>query len=1519
MHSGGIADKIGNRFEATWIMRHLLQLIDGRALSVTIEKLGGEGAGFEFSLSRGSTIEWHQSKRQSSSNWTVNRLIAEGVLGHFKAKIESDSAATCLFVSTDPVRPLKSLKEKLPAAQDVRQFEQSLSDIQQTEWQLLKEALELGSEATFDWLARCEFVTFPERELVSTLEAELSRWFGDEPLKVMGLLRRWIEDDVNFNRPLGRADLLDHLETLSVTLKQYEFDRTIPGKLVAANRGYGDSYRPIGAGLFEIEREETGRLLDAIEDDDGPPRIALAGGAGSGKSAIIRKVLARLAESPRRVLAMRLDQVGQIATLADLGNVALDVADSPAVVLEQVAQGRPAVLIIDQADAVSEMSGRATEVRAVMLRLLRQAAYYPHVKIIFSCRTFDLDNDHEFRAIADPETCTRIDVGPLRWNEDVGPVLSRLGIGVGKAGTKIQALLCQPIGLTIAAELARDGPLDLGHVEHISQLYEELLKQRERELLGRNPPPWALFDVLTAIARTMSEREELAVPVMVLDRYSGAVDRLQQAGLIMAHGRKIALMHETLFDYLHARAFVGDGKKLPEFLLSAEQTLFRRTQVRQILAMERDLDRPAYLAHLQFILTDERVRPHVRDLVLRWIATIPDPTIEEWSILLASEASEHSLPRHCGRVIYGSPGWIALLEREAILSSWFDEAENDDLAWALRSIEMIAKDAESLAVRILRSFADRRPDRLAYILRAFVWFQPDRPMPKLAELLLEALAQCDQESFETLGESPFHLADGWIKHSPEEAGRLYAAVLDSWYRLHDEGTPFGDDHHRLHGDFYHFGDLAEADAVIALRSIFPAMRIAMERTSIGDAAPFEDRNWHDRSRDLGDGPHAIDFLDIVRGSLQKIASETPGKVPELLAALDPGQHMTALHLLLEAVGANGDLAPLLAEQIDNPGLFDAGWYMARAYSAGKAIAASWPFLDSVDRDRLAARLLRHFPEQRSALQYFKESNAEPVEGNFPPETYKSWARYSLEASGYDQWSTLHQMQEVELSPALSRRFTELTRKFKDREPRTPSGTISGSVRSPIAPERAAKMNDRAWMSAMATDWSKGRTFAHGYFRGDAGDLARVLDEEVKKDPERFLALYWHLPPKTPEVFLRAILNGVVDANRGIDDVDALITRLERDGPGRPDEAIFLRLIERKSGAEPGPVALAKLHAIAASGDGRKSGGRVRGGQKRQPDPLYKIAMDEGSLLEWSGRHSNRGKALTILRERAWTGQAEFDDASYLVDKLIEEQAPAHLLALIGAFAQAAIKHGEKARAADWLAAVAARAPLALANDLARRALLWLDRTDHTAAAPIFRTLLRGKHRGMSALAAALIMLRSIDEPRWDLERLDILDGNVQWRCAAAHVISGEVSKDHRDESLNALLASFFSDRSVIVRRVAADVFRRLDTRAMAIHSDLYRSYLSTRYFSGERTYFLYRLEDAPAELDALVLELIELVAAKSQTQKGSDAGYRLWEPLLRIYTSNSFDFAIRERCLDVIDLLVTRGVYGADKLQDALR
>ncbi len=118
MIPGGIADKLGNRYEAKWLVRCLMDVIDGnKANWLNFESVETEYQGFEFAIARGEITEWHQTKVNApSGNWTLNALKKEGVLKAFSNRLLTDNNAHCFFVSQDNAKDIRTLTEKARTA-----------------------------------------------------------------------------------------------------------------------------------------------------------------------------------------------------------------------------------------------------------------------------------------------------------------------------------------------------------------------------------------------------------------------------------------------------------------------------------------------------------------------------------------------------------------------------------------------------------------------------------------------------------------------------------------------------------------------------------------------------------------------------------------------------------------------------------------------------------------------------------------------------------------------------------------------------------------------------------------------------------------------------------------------------------------------------------------------------------------------------------------------------------------------------------------------------------------------------------------------------------------------------------------------------------------------------------------------------------------------------------------------------------------------------------------------------------
>ena len=110
------------------------------------------------------------------------------------------------------------------------------------------------------------------------------------------------------------------------------------------------------------------------------------------------------------------------------------------------------------------------------------------------------------------------------------------------------------------------------------------------------------------------------------------------------------------------------------------------------------------------------------------------------------------------------------------------------------------------------------------------------------------------------------------------------------------------------------------------------------------------------------------------------------------------------------------------------------------------------------------------------------------------------------------------------------RLAELRRKFNRDDVPPPQGLTGGAVLPPIPEDRARRMSDRHWLTAMqhygvadSPTWHNGRRV------GDAWTQAQVLETLTKEDPQRFARLLLRIPPGTAEAYVAAILRGLADA------------------------------------------------------------------------------------------------------------------------------------------------------------------------------------------------------------------------------------------------------------------------------------------------------------------------------------------------------------------------------------------------------
>lgn len=713
---GGEADKAGNIYEGLWMVDAVLDLFEGKYVTLEVERVGDEAAGVEFVLvDRSSTEEFHTIKRQhSEGNWTVSRLHDEQVLDSLLSK--ALSGADAVFSSGTSATRFEVLIQCATQFASIETFKRRIGDNAQLSADFYDRILPLCSDdeiAAYEALKRLKIRVKNETELRLDVERRIRSTLQTnsaapiDPRAVRLLIVDFMMD--RLGNPLEARFFQDELATHGVVQSQWVGDEAIEESILRRNRMYISAVKDLHINRTEMTRRETDVTQDALLGLK--KEVMIEGIAGSGKSSVVAQAVGQLAVRGVPSLVVNLDRLNQKTdTSAQAMGTNLGLPDSPAISLGEFAGTRPSVLVIDQLDALSVVSARQQWAWDTLYELLDEARSYPEMRILFACRSFDLEQDGRLRRLADdPKRVERIRVEPLAEDAIRGAIAAS-GIGNPALSKEQVEVLSTPLHLYLFLEASRSERVDFGAA---GDLFDAFWRYKERTVIARLNGPQSLWEsAVAALCKELSDRESLVAPEYAMSKHRLTLEAMASEGVVTARDEQVRFFHESFFDYAFARTFVGadEGRDLAEWLAKDEQALFRRSQVRQVLAfLRRDPhDRKRYLQTLAGVLSDPRVRFHIKRLVLDWLRSLDDPTAREWN---AVEAASDELGPHVWDVVRNSAPWFDVLAQHGKWDNWLNaEGETLDRAIHLRALPdgRIAESTRRRIQELERKFPEAR-------------------------------------------------------------------------------------------------------------------------------------------------------------------------------------------------------------------------------------------------------------------------------------------------------------------------------------------------------------------------------------------------------------------------------------------------------------------------------------------------------------------------------------------------------------------------------------------------------------------------------------------------------------------------------------------------------------------------------------------------------------------------------------------------------------------------------------------
>lgn len=370
-----------------------------------------------------------------------------------------------------------------------------------------------------------------------------------------------------------------------------------------------------------IEREETKIikkwLSSPLGDGEKPIKI-LSGSAGCGKTVIIKDILDYLDSTGQAYLAIKADQAGITDCEKIISTLSVLSADYS-----------KCIFIVDQLDALSRYLSNDREKLNNILSVIAAICNNESssTRVLVSCREFDLRNDSRISRILSSD--------PIKMNglslEDIHNTLEYLEPGLyEKTSQSLRALLSTPQFLDIFCRIYSqcDDPLSISNnIGLYDALWEEIIHP---VLPFRNEEIEAiLFDLAKAVVNS-----ETLNPVKVFSgKRVNVVEYLKSQGIIIPNGDRLSFFHQTFFEYVYARLLVTGEKSIKSLVLKRHQGLFIRNMVKQILDYLKGKDFTRYTKEIESLLSSEKIRTHLKTLVLESLAFSENVSLAEQDLI----------------------------------------------------------------------------------------------------------------------------------------------------------------------------------------------------------------------------------------------------------------------------------------------------------------------------------------------------------------------------------------------------------------------------------------------------------------------------------------------------------------------------------------------------------------------------------------------------------------------------------------------------------------------------------------------------------------------------------------------------------------------------------------------------------------------------------------------------------------------------------------------------------------------
>lgn len=1489
---GGPTDKFGNRYEGRWTVFCMIEVMREHTDSIRLEPPGVEGEGVEFWVRRGNQHIYHQVKRQQSGTgrWTLGDLQEKRVLSNFWQKL-AEKTAQCMFISTHAPYQLENLIYQAKSAASFQEFESvffNTKDHHDAFQSLLGYWPVSRPEDAREALKRITVRTEDEDTLLINVESHLEYLVDGNPATIRCELADFALDNVHAE--ITAHNIWSYLETLGHRRRHWDNDPHIIVAAQDATTRYLSTFRDALINGQVIPRDAASTILDLFTQNDGQRCVLISGEAGAGKSSTILQVIQGCREQNWPLLALRADRLHSTQLPKDIGQQ-IGLPGSPANVLAAIAHEQDCLLVIDQLDAVSLTSGRHPELFDCLFELIRQAMSHQNMRILLACRKFDLEYDSRLRRLTEQDKIAHKITLSRLTPAQVQQIVTALGLDAQQLTAKQFGLLSIPLHLRLLEEIVQDASIRVVSFETAKDLFDHYWEVKQRKIRERlnHDIHWAT--VIDALAEYMSTHQTLVAPLSIVDSYQADTEAMESEHILARDGKSYAFFHESFFDYAFARRFVAQERRLVDLLISGEQHLFRRAQMRQILLHEREATRQRYLADLRALLTDSRIRFHMKPVIFALLAELHDPTEQEWRIIAQlMNQSGDSQTHLVWRMFANSLPWCSLLDSTHTLERWLSGSDQER--------------AYNVVLFILPLLQKHAPDRVVELLEPHIeqeiwssWLVHFMQVTNVGSsrrffsLFLRLLDGGTLDGL--LGNGVRHTNHFWTlisslpQTSPEWACKAIKHYFDRLFML-KAGTENAQESVFLSTML---PDISPSNGVLMqsaqaapeafVKQLLPLMLQLMEsRVEKQERVLKRDSIWKVRH---SHGGHTVynELLRAMERALRNLSLDNPGAFTHVAQHLRVLPFETVQYLLLHAFSANGERwADGAADYIcERPELLQIGYIDAPYWVARQLVEAISPYCSDEQMQRLELTILAYYPENEKQAQ-------------------------GMQLRGYLQFTVLDGIVPERRTPAVIRRLEEWKRKFGRPSAEGPSpqtGMAQASrVQSPLPPDAIEKMTDEQWLRAIAHYHQDELSLqSNGIVVGGLPQIARQLESQAKREPRRFAQLVHQLPDDTHPDYFQAILRGVTDTALDMEIALDVCRRCHR----LPTQPCGRAICDFLASIAPSSLPNDVLDMVAwyATEDS---------------DPTQELwhTDDQQSHNEYSdtiltaGVNSVRGRAVEVIGELIFSKQERAEHFFLTLEHMVQDPSISVRACVAKTLWVCATLYPDSTL--SLFQQLCETDEALLQTGYIEHFLAWAARAHLEAVLPIIERMLSSEKPTVAIVGARVACIASLLSAQARPLAARCLVGTDAQRRGAATVFALHLCFASLRSQCEEALLQLFQDTHEQVQEEAVKCFSFLKNEELGDYAGLVEAFVKTPAFRKNPYYLLTALKQTTARCPELIYLVCKRCIDALQSEEVRSRPYleppdAVSQLIIRAYSQSmeDMDEALQAHCLDVIDVL----------------